>query len=104
MGNNAAYTIFEASVISAYDTGKLDKALLTKLMEPYRGSDIDSGGSQDLQSKDGKDLAQIVIETWGLEMPLKPDGAYDDNVDAWEDYQDKVYDLMRTVTNHFGWC
>ena len=66
MGWNSGYTIFEATVIGAYDLGKLDKDLLTVLMEPYRGTDIDSGGSCDLTAKDGKGVEQIVIETWGL--------------------------------------
>lgn len=45
MGWNAGYTIFESTVVGAYDLDKLDKGLLTVLMEPYRGSDIDSGGN-----------------------------------------------------------
>ena len=48
MGWNTGYTIFEATVVGAYDLRKLDKEMLTVLMEPYRDSDIDSGGSEDL--------------------------------------------------------
>lgn len=47
MGWNTGYTIFEATVIGAYDLGVLDKRLLAVLMEPYRGTDIDPGGSED---------------------------------------------------------
>lgn len=104
MGWNAGYTIFEATVVGAYDLGKLDKELLTVLMEPYRDSDIDSGGSEDLESKDGKGVEQIVIETWGLEMPKAPPGEYDDAPDAWDEYHDAVYDKFREVTKHFNWC
>ena len=104
MGWNSGYTIFEATVVGAYDLGKLDKELLAVLMEPYRGTDIDSGGSRDLQSKDGKGAEQIVIETWGLEMPKKPPGEYDNAPDAWDTYNEAVYDRFREVRRHFGWC
>jgi hypothetical protein len=104
MGWNTGYTIFEATVVGVYDLGKLDKELLSVLMEPYRDSDIDSGGSRDLEAKDGKDVQQIVIETLGLEMPPKPEGEYDDDPDSWDGYHDKVYDLMRAVKKRFGWC
>jgi hypothetical protein len=104
MGWNTGYTIFEATVVGAYDLGKLDKELLTVLMEPYRDSDIDSGGSCDLKSKDGKTVERIVIETWGLDMPKSPSGKYDDAQDAWDEYNESVYDQFRNVTEHFGWC
>lgn len=105
MGWNKGYTIFEATVVGAYDLGKLDKDLLCVLMEPYRGTDIDSGGSHDLQSKDGKDVMQIVIEIWGLKMPDAPTVEYsEDTWEEWEDYYDKVHTLFCSITDeHFGW-
>jgi len=103
MGWNQGYRVFEATVIGAYDLGKLDKELLAVLMEPFRGTDIDSGGSRNLKAKDGKEVEQIVIETFGLAMPATPEGTYDDNQDAWEDYRDAVYMQMNEVTKHFGW-
>ena len=103
MGWNKGYTIFESTVIGAYELGKLDKKLLSVLMEPYRNSDIDIGGSKDLKAKDGKEVLQIVIETWGLEMPMKPVCKYDEDPDAWDDYHDTVYSLFLSVTDHFGW-
>jgi hypothetical protein len=103
MGWNTGYTIFEASVVGAYDLGKLDKELLAVLMEPYRDSDIDSGGSCDLVSKDGKGVEQIVIETWGQQMPTKPDGDCFDNQEAHDEYADACYELFKCVTKHFGW-
>jgi len=104
MGWNAGYTIFEKSVVGAYDLGKLDKELLSVLMEPYRDSDIDSGGSLDLTSKDGKSVEQIVIEVWGLQMPEKPAATLEGDPDAWDSYYDAVYYQMKVVTEHFGWC
>lgn len=103
MGWNTGYTIFEATVVGSYDIGKLDKEMLTVLMEPYRDSDIDSGGSEDLKSKDGKGVEQIVIEAWGLEMPTKPPGEYDNDPDAWDAYDEAVYEKFSEVTEHFGW-
>jgi hypothetical protein len=103
MGWNTGYRIFEQTVIGAYDLGKLDKDLLTVLMEPYRGTDIDSGGSCGMEAKDGKEVDQIIIETWGLPMPTPPTVAYDADHESWESFYEQRYDLMRQVTDHFGW-
>jgi hypothetical protein len=103
MGWNQGYTIFESTVVGAYNLGKLDKELLTVLMEPYRGTDIDSGGGKNLQAMDGKSVEQLVIETWGLKMPERPVADYDADPDAWDDYDEAVYEQMSVVTKHFGW-
>ena len=103
MGWNQGYTIVEATVVGAYDLGKLDKKLLTVLLEPYRNSDIDSGGSRNLKSKDGKSFEQIVVETWGKEQPPAPAGEYDDDPAAWDEYHDAAYEQFRSVTKNFGW-
>ena len=100
MGWNTGYTIFEATVVGAYDLGKLDKALLKVLMEPYRNTDIDSGGSRDMEAKDGKCVEQIVIEVWGLEMPTAPLGG---DEDAWHSFYDARYEQFREVCKVFGW-
>lgn len=101
MGWNQGYAIFEATVIGAYDLGKLDRDLLAVLMEPYRGTDIDSAGSRGLCTKDGKDLEQVVIEAWGLSMPDEPMDA--DGEEALEEYDERVWRLFYQVTEHFGW-
>lgn len=106
MGWNAGYKIFEATVVGAYDLGKLDKDLLSVLMEPYRNTDIDSGGRLGLMAKDGKDIDQIVIETWGLEMPQRPDGeppGMTGDWTEWDEYYDTIYNRFCKVTEHFGW-
>ena len=103
MGWNTGYTIFEATVIGAYNLGKLDKALLTVLMEPYRGTDIDSGGSRGLRSYDGKSVEQIVIETWGLPMPAQPPGSWENHPVEWDEYDEAVSDRFWQVRHHFGW-
>lgn len=109
MGWNSGYTIFEATVIGAYDLGKLDKDLLSVLMEPYRGTDIDSGGSRDLVAKDGLDVKQVVLKTWGMELPVRPELPEDykawtrEEDDANEAYHEAIYARFRKVTDHFGW-
>lgn len=100
MGWNAGYEIFEQTVVGAYDLGVLSKELLAVLMEPYRGTDIDSGGRRGLLSKDGKVVEQIVVETFGLEWPVMPYGADDD---ASEDVWDRRYDAFQSVSCKFEW-
>lgn len=58
MGWNAGYAMFESTVIGAYNVGRLDKAMLAVLMEPYKGTDIDRGGEMGLESRDGKGAEQ----------------------------------------------
>lgn len=103
MGWNTGYTIFEATVVSVYDLGKLDKEMLSAIMEPYRGTDIDSGGRLGIKAKDGKMVEQIVIETWGLVMPGAPACEYVEDPDAWESFSDEKYTQFSTVSKHFGW-
>ena len=104
MGWNSGYTIVESTVVALYDLGKLDRDVLDAVMEPYRGTDIDSGGSQDLRAKDGKSFEEIVIKVWGLKVPRKPGKKYDPaKDDAWQDYNDEVYSQFRTVCHEYGW-
>lgn len=62
MGNNEAFATFETMVIRLYDLGKLDLETLDAIAENWRGTDIDSGGQQYLEAKDGKGLEEIVID------------------------------------------
>lgn len=101
MGWNQGYTIFEATVIGAYDIGKLDRELLTVLLEPYRGTDIDSGGTRDLKTTDGKDVTRVVIETMGREYPPRPETTDEDKLDL---YYVSIYDMFNEITlGQFGW-
>lgn len=110
MGWTTGYTIFEATVVGAYDLGKLDKALLDVLMEPYRGTDIDSGGEMGLTAKDGLDVVEIVCKVRGIELPARPD--LPANHREWtkeqdaanEEYYERRYEAFRSVTKEFGWC
>jgi hypothetical protein len=62
MGWNAAYTIVEAQVVGIYNLGVLNKEILEQIVKPFRGTDIDSGGSRDLKTKDEKSFEDVVIE------------------------------------------
>lgn len=110
MGWNQGYTIFEATVMGAYGLGKLDMELLDVLGEPYRDSDIDSGGECGLVAEDGKDLTDVVLSVAGIELPAKPsfpqpetwEGSDADR--AWEEYYDRRQDAFDALTRRrWGW-
>jgi len=61
MGWNEGYRIMEQQVVTLYDMGLLNKEVLNTIMQPYCGTDIDSGGSQNLRAKDGKDVEKIIV-------------------------------------------
>ena len=104
MGWNRGYTIFESTVMGAYDLGVLSKDLLAVLMEPYRGTDIDSGGEAGLLSKqDGLNVQQVVIKTWGGTLPTKPDESAVD--EDWEHYYETLSEeFYRVAGDYFGWA
>lgn len=103
MGWNQGYTIFESTVVGVYDLGKLDKDMLAVLMEPYRNTDIDSGGRVGLEAKDGKNVEEIVVAVMGGKVPARPPGGDDYDVEADEQYMDAMYDAFSSVTRKFGW-
>ena len=67
MGWNSGYTAMEAAVIAAYNTGTLTVDVLDQIMAPYKGTDCDSGGSQNLKANDGLGVKEIICKT------VKPD-------------------------------
>lgn len=105
MGWNKACAVFEYTVIGAYDLGVLTKELLSVLMEPYRGSDIDPGGSQGLRSKDGKSVEQITVETWGGEWPADHIVPHGPPEKGWKENEaaDEQFEAFETVTTYFDW-
>lgn len=74
MGNNAPGADFETIVINLYDENCLSKNVLNVIGEVFVGSysDIDLGGNQDLVTKDGKGLEQVVVEIMRLGYAPKP--------------------------------
>jgi len=81
MGNNAAMTVFEAQVIAAHDKGILTLELLDILAEPYRNTDIDSGGMRHIKTREGKGLYQVVVETVEPGQVPPPDPYLQDKVE-----------------------
>ena len=105
MGNNAAYTHMEASVVAAYNAG-LRGEQFAPFLEPYRGTDIDSGGRRDILTSDGKGVEEVIIEAFGTPEQLEAwkewlSSGYSD------DFCDAAYDALDTIIGRdgrFGWC
>jgi hypothetical protein len=110
MGNNAAFSAFEASVMACYDHGVLSKSLLSALMEPYRGMDIDSGGMAGTLSKeDNLDIIDVTLKTWGETVPPRPE--LPEDYREWtpsqhaenEAWQESRWSAFHAITSQFGW-
>ena len=109
MGNNAAFTAFEATVIAVYNVGLLDQELLSKLMEPYRGVDIDQGGMVGTLTSDKLDVEEVVIKTFGVPLPVRP--KLPEDYKTWtraqdqlnEAYQEAKAKAFLSISNKFDW-
>lgn len=107
----------EETVMGAYKLGRLDKKLLAVLLEPYRGTDIDSGGSADLKAKDGLEVPDIVIKIMDpvafkklepLRLAVKKHPKSWDRMTAEQEienekYYEARYNAFHKVTKKFGW-
>lgn len=110
MGWNVGFSIMEHTVITLYDEGVLTKSLLDQIMTPYKNTDCDSGGSNDLLSKDGLRVEHIICKIMEPEKTQEVETNpvfYDD----FEEYKDsymsqgdglwvaneKAYDLFQTI-------
>ena len=62
MGWNEGYRIMERQVVALYDLNVLSKDVLNAVMEPFKNTDIDSGGSEDLKAIDGLGVENIVCK------------------------------------------
>ena len=106
MGNNAAFTTFEATVIAVYNRGCLDKELLAELAEAYAESNIDWGGDMEglrgwcyisTLTKDGLDIYGVILKVYGIdvygsEIPPK-----------WKELKELQYDAVRKIQKEWGW-
>jgi len=103
VGNNAAYSTFQHTIITLYDRNKLDLELLDTLAEEYSGTDIDSGGDTGLTAKDGKNLEAICIHIVDPEwVPVKnEDTTVYDDPDHWE--WDERYWKWEEICGRWGW-
>lgn len=109
MGNNQAFSSFEASVIAVYNRGVLDKELLDALAAPYEGIDIDRGGMEGTLAKDRLDIDGIILKMYGIELPPRPDlpedfgdwtPAQQEASDAWFELQ---YGEVSKIEAIWGW-
>lgn len=101
MGWNSGYAIMEKQIIGLYDAGVLTEVILDKIMEPFKNTDCDSGGSNGLLSKDMLEVGQIICKT------MKPEEYKDamDNPSYAEGYiphlhnNEKYLDLFYSIWN-----
>jgi hypothetical protein len=62
MGWQGGFAMMEALVIQNYDRNMLTKDLLNILMLPYKNSDCDPAGSQNLRTHNGKNIHEVICE------------------------------------------
>ncbi len=109
MGNNAAFTSFEASVIAVYNRGVLDEELLKAIAMPYAGMDIDRGGMEGTLTKDGLDIDGVILKVHGIDIPSHPKVPdhwkdwTEEQVSAIESWDDLVRDAVRGIEKGWGW-
>ena len=109
MGNNAAFSQFEHFTIATYNAGALTTELLSQFMEFYRDVDIDHGGMRGTTTTDGLDVEEVVLKTFGVELPKRPDLPKDHK--TWsekqssqnDEYWDTRCDMFAEISNKFGW-
>lgn len=106
MGDNAAYTHMEASVIAAYNAG-LRGEQFAPFLEPYRGSDIDEGGRRDILTNDGKGIEEVIIEAFGTPEQLATWKSWLDDNGRNDELYDAAQDALDAIIGRdgrFGWC
>lgn len=90
MGWNKGYEIMELKIIEVYNQGILTPGCLDKLMEPYKGTDCDSGGSCGLLSTDGLCAEHIICKV------MEPDKTKEaeNKPYFWYDFEEKKESYM----------
>lgn len=110
MGWNEGFRIMENTVVTLYDKNLLTKELLDKIMEPYKGTDCDSGGSENLLASDGLRVEHIICKIMEPEKTQEVENNpkfYDDFEENKELYMEsgdglwvaneKAYDLFNSI-------
>ena len=82
--------------------GQLTAEVLGYLMEPYRGTDIDSGGTCDLRDTEGRGIKEVAVRVFGLALPPRPPEPQDLGP-PWCAYTEAVEDAFMTLVRRFGW-
>lgn len=101
MGWNTGYKIMEHTVIAVYDTGTLTAQLLDTIMEPYKNTDCDSGGSENLKAKDGLGVEEIICKVMEPEKymdVIQNPKYYEGESETWES-NGRAYDLFKSIWN-----
>lgn len=100
MRMRTTYTTFEQTVIDLYDQKALTLNLLDTLGLMYRGIEVDSAGSQNLLTGDGKDVQQVCITLVNPSFTLAERGGYGDDEEYWEC---ELKEWSRIVSSRWGW-
>lgn len=109
MGNNAAFTSFEASVIAVYNKGVLDRELLDALAAPYDGLDVDRGGMEGTLTRDGLDIDGVILKIYGVSLSPQPELPRDhrqwtpDQYQANEEWHEKRWEALQPIEKGWGW-
>ena len=126
MGNNAAFTSFEAAVIAVYNHSLdydfemrqsgmetpelfLNRELLDALAASYSGMDIDRGGMEGTLTNDGLDIDGVICKVYGIELPPYPDIPdrwtlwTDEQRDANDAWQEAKYEAINKLEIKWGW-
>jgi len=99
MGWNEGYRLMEHTVVTLYDAGILTPALLDRVMEPYKHTDCDPGGSEDLKAQDGLGVEAIICAV------MEPDAyhdviahpIYDPDVPPSWGNNERAWDLLHSI-------
>lgn len=111
MGNNAAFTSFEAAVIAVYNHGALTLPLLNDIAAAYQGMDIDRGGMEGVLAKDGLDVDDIVLKLCNIKLPPSPSLTFPKDYHEWSGTQEKEHDkwvelrgeALQKIAHEWGW-
>lgn len=71
MGNNAAFSNFEDTILACYKHNALTKPLLLDLSKAFRDQDADSGGYSGRRVR-SKDMYDAINEACGIAIPTRP--------------------------------
>lgn len=99
MGWNAGYTIMEQTVVALYDNNLLTKEIFNTVMEPYKDTDCDSGGSYHLKVKDGLGVEEIICKTMCPEQyedVIKHPKYYPNESHKWSS-NERAYELFQSI-------
>lgn len=101
MGWSSGYTVMEKTVVTMYNVGLLTQDTLDALMEPYKGTDCDSGGSAGLKANDGLGVEEIICKVMEPEKyrdVTEHPVYYDGEPESWRSNQ-RASELFYSIWN-----